>query len=92
MSRFLRKFREITIEYDGNFFAVTCENGERIIFDNAAEARERFLGEVDRVCRRDVNACIAKAGFDVNTGLAVDYKPHSYDVGKVVDAFGNSII
>lgn len=69
MSRFIRKFQDITIEYDDNCFCVTCENGERVTFDNAAEARERFLGEIDRCCRRNVNACISKAGFDVNTGL-----------------------
>ena len=69
-----RKIGNIKIWNEGNVFFVIGENGETYEFINAAEARERFLGELDRVCRKVVNEDLTMEGYDVITGgrIAVD--------------------
>ena len=70
-----RKIGTIKIwsEENGRFF-VTGENGETYEFINAAEAREFFLGELDRVCRNVVNEDLLNEGYDVITGERVSYE------------------
>ena len=63
-----RKFGNIKIWSDNVLFFVA---GEIYEFVNAAEARERFLGELDRVCRRVVNADLIAEGYDIVTGERV---------------------
>lgn len=66
-----RKFGNIKIWSDNVLFFVAGENGEIYEFVNAAEARERFLGELDCVCRRVVNADLIAEGYDIVTGERV---------------------
>lgn len=68
------KFRNVKMWADDGKFYVTTEKGETFEYKNAAEARERFLGEVDRAYRKAVNEKLIAEGYNVYTGerIAVD--------------------
>ena len=66
-----RRFGNIRIWTDNGLVFVSGENGETYEFANAAEARERFLGELDRACRKVVNEDLTMEGYDVITGERV---------------------
>lgn len=68
-----RKIGNIKIwnEENGHFFVIG-ESGKKYGFSNAAEAREFFLGELDRVCRNVVNEDLFNEGYDVITGERVE--------------------
>lgn len=69
-----RKIGNIKIWNEGNVFFVIGESGKKYGFVNAAEAREFFLGELDRVCRNVVNEDLLNEGYDVITGERVSYE------------------
>lgn len=66
-----RKIGNIKIWNDDGVFFVAGESGEVYEFVNAAEARERWIGELDRACRRVVNEDLIAEGYDVVTGERV---------------------
>lgn len=66
-----RRFGNIRIWTDNGFVFVAGESGEIYEFVNAAEARERFLGELDRASRRVVNGDLIAEGYDIVTGERV---------------------
>lgn len=64
------RLKNTAIIYDGNIFTVICEDGD-CRTANAAEARELFLGEIDRKFRRFINGKLRDDGFNVHTGKRV---------------------
>lgn len=62
------KLKDISVSYDGDVFTVVCEKGRVMTLTNGAEAREIFLGEVDRKFRRFLNEKLAEENFNVYTG------------------------
>lgn len=65
------KFRDVKMWVDGEKLYVTTEKGETFEYENAAEARERFLGEVDRAYRKAVNEKLIAEGYNIHTGERV---------------------
>lgn len=65
------KFKGIEFHYDDTSeeFTVITEKQERRTFTNAAEAREIFISEIERLFRRFINRMLEKLGFNIHTGV-----------------------
>lgn len=64
----------IIISYNGNIFTVLCENGETRTCTNGAEARNLFLGEVERIMCQAINDKLRDEGFNVHLGVKENLK------------------